>query len=154
MVVFAIAVAREAPTQIPARILIPSYAVWEVAVFVLNVLAFILVGLQLKPILAGLDRAEVVTYLSAAAVVCLVVIGVRILWVMRETIACLLLRRAAPIGDRCGSPSNEAVVAWSGMRGTVSLAAALAIPPEFPQRDLVLFVAFGGGVWDAGNFRA
>jgi monovalent cation/hydrogen antiporter len=143
MVVYAMAVAREAPALIPARIRIPSYAVWEVAVFVLNVLAFILVGLQLKPILASLRGAEVVTYLGTAAVVCLVVILVRVLWVMREDLACLLLRRAGAAGGRCGSTSNAAVVGWSGMRGTVSLAAALALPAEFPQRDLVLFIAFG-----------
>jgi monovalent cation/hydrogen antiporter len=144
MVVYAMAVAREAPALIPARIRIPSYAVWEVAVFVLNVLAFILVGLQLKPILAGLGREEAVTYLGTAAVVCLVVIVVRVLWVMREDLACWLLRRGRPAGSgRCGSTSNAAVVAWSGMRGIVSLAAALALPAEFPQRDLVLFVAFG-----------
>jgi monovalent cation/hydrogen antiporter len=144
MVVYAMAVAREAPTLIPARIRIPSYAVWEVAVFVLNVLAFILVGLQLKPILASLGRVEVVTYLGLATVVCLVVIIVRVLWVMRQDLACLLLRRAGPArGGRCGSTGNAAVVAWSGMRGTVSLAAALALPAGFPRRDLVLFIAFG-----------
>jgi CPA1 family monovalent cation:H+ antiporter len=144
MVVYAMAVAREAPTLIPARIRIPSYAVWEVAVFVLNVLAFILVGLQLKPILADLGQAEVVTYLGTAAVVCLVVMVVRMLWVMRETLACWLLRRAGPAGGgRCGSTSNAAVVGWCGMRGTVSLAAALALPVGFPQRDLMLFIAFG-----------
>jgi Na+/H+ antiporter len=143
MVVYAMAVAREAPTRLPARIRIPSYAVWEVVVFVLNVLAFILVGLQLKPILAGLTRAEVVTYLGTAAVVCLVVIVVRVLWVMREDLTCLLLRRAWPVkGGRCGSTNNAAVVAWSGMRGTVTLAAALALPAGFPRRDLVLFIAF------------
>lgn len=142
MVVFAMAVAREAPTVIPARIRIPSYAVWEVAVFVLNVLAFILVGLQLKPIVARLGRTEVVTYLGSAAVVCLVVIVVRVLWVMREDIARWLLRRVGPAGGRCGSTSNAAVVAWCGMRGTVTLAAALALPTGFPQRDLVLFIAF------------
>jgi len=76
--------------------------------------------------------------------VCLVVIVVRVLWVVRENLACLLLRRAGPAdGGRCGSTSNAAVVAWSGMRGTVSLAAALALPAGFPQRDLVLFIAFG-----------
>jgi monovalent cation/hydrogen antiporter len=142
MVVYAMAVAREAPRLIPARMRIPSYAVWEVVVFVLNVLAFILVGLQLKPILASLGKAEVVTYLGAAAVVCLVVIVVRALWVLRDDIVCRLLRRAAT-GGRCGTTSNAAVVAWSGMRGTVSLAAALALPAGFPRRDLVLFVAFG-----------
>jgi CPA1 family monovalent cation:H+ antiporter len=144
MVVYAMAVAREAPALIPARIRIPSYAVWEVAVFVLNVLAFILVGLQLKPILASLGRSEVITYLGTTAIVCLVVIAVRVLWVMREPLACWLLRRAGPAGGgRCGSTSGAAVVAWAGMRGTVSLAAALALPAGFPQRDLVLFVAFG-----------
>jgi monovalent cation/hydrogen antiporter len=144
MVAYAMAVARQAPMLIPARIRIPSYAVWEVVVFVLNVLAFILVGLQLKPILAGMSRAEAVTYLGTAAVVCLVVIGVRVLWVMREELASRVLRRCGPAnGGRCGTPGNAAVVAWSGMRGTVSLAAALALPAGFPQRGLVLFVSFG-----------
>jgi monovalent cation/hydrogen antiporter len=67
---------------------------------------------------------------------------VRVLWVMRDDIACRLLRRGAP-GGRCGTTGNAAVVAWSGMRGTVSLAAALALPAGFPQRGLVLFVSFG-----------
>ena len=58
MVVYAIAVARTAPDRFPARLRIPSYAVWEVVVFVLNVLAFILVGLQLKPILQRLSEQE------------------------------------------------------------------------------------------------
>lgn len=58
VVVYAILLARTAPDQTPARIRIPSYAVWEVVVFVLNVLAFILVGLQLKPIVQRLARAE------------------------------------------------------------------------------------------------
>src|SRR3954469_2732262 len=142
MVVYAMAVARVAPTLIPARIRIPSYAVWEVVVFVLNVLAFILVGLQLKPILASLGRAEVITYLGTTGVVCLVVILVRVLWVMRDDIACFL-RLPGRAGGRCGTTGNATVVAWSGMRGTVTLAAALALPAGFPQRDLVLFVAFG-----------
>src|SRR5215213_8048737 len=143
MVVYAMAVARVAPTLIPARIRIPSYAVWEVVVFVLNVLAFILIGLQLKPILASLGRAEVITYLGTTGVVCLVVILVRVLWVMRDDIACRLLRLPGRAGGRCGTTGNAAVVAWSGMRGTVTLAAALALPAGFPQRGLVLFVSFG-----------
>jgi hypothetical protein len=58
VVAYAILVARRAPDQTPARLRIPSYAVWDVVVFVLNVLAFILVGLQLKPILEQLDRPQ------------------------------------------------------------------------------------------------
>jgi CPA1 family monovalent cation:H+ antiporter len=143
MVVYAMAVARDAPALMPARIRIPSYAVWEVAVFVLNVLAFILVGLQLKPIVTRLQPAEVVTYLGTAGAVCLVVILVRVLWVMRaELVGWVVHRgRSVPAG-RCGSPRNAAVVAWCGMRGIVTLAAALALPAAFPFRDLILFTAF------------
>ncbi len=143
MVVFAMAVARTAPAWNPARLRIPSYAVWEVAVFVLNVLAFILVGLQLKPILARLGEAGALTYLGTAAAVCAVVIVVRIVWVLGGE---LIGRPLAGLGEgapgRCGSPRNAAVVAWSGMRGIVTLATALALPAGFPFRDLLLFTAF------------
>jgi CPA1 family monovalent cation:H+ antiporter len=117
--------------------------VWEVAVFVLNVLAFILVGLQLKPILARLGQAGALTYLGTAAAVCAVVIVVRIVWVLGGE---LIGRPLAGMGEdapgRCGSPRNAAVVAWSGMRGIVTLATALALPAGFPFRDLLLFTAF------------
>ena len=81
VVVFAILVARSAPDLIPARLRIQSYAVWEVVVFVLNVLAFILIGLQLKPILQRLSAAELARYAVAAAAICAAVIVVRIVWV-------------------------------------------------------------------------
>jgi CPA1 family monovalent cation:H+ antiporter len=148
MVVYAMTVARTAPDVMPARLRIPSYAVWEVAVFVLNVLAFILVGLQLKPILAGLSRSEVITYTGTAVAVCAAVILVRIVWVMGAELASRLLRRRGGMdGERCGSPRAAAVVAWCGMRGTVTLAAALALPGgtgpgAFPYRGLALFTAF------------
>ncbi|HEV7365554.1 MAG TPA: Na+/H+ antiporter [Gemmatimonadales bacterium] len=148
MVVYAILVAREAPDLIPARVRVPSYAVWEVVVFVLNALAFILVGLQLKPILNRLNGTELVRYTLVAALVCLTVILVRILWVTGYV---MVARWAQPRPTR--SPDEypsfraAAVVAWCGMRGTVTLAAALALPDgppgtRFPYRDLILFTAF------------
>lgn len=132
MVVYAILVARQAPATTPARLRIPSYAVWEVAVFVLNVLAFILVGLQLKPIVASLEASEAVAYFLTAAAVTATVIAVRLLWVFG----------VAAAGRSLGSWRAELVVGWCGMRGIVTLAAALALPPDFPHRDLVLFAAF------------
>jgi len=63
MVCFAIAVARRAPASTPARIRIPSYAVWETAVFLLNVLAFVFIGLQIRPILSSLDPGVRARYL-------------------------------------------------------------------------------------------
>ncbi|HEY8257719.1 MAG TPA: sodium:proton antiporter [Gemmatimonadales bacterium] len=149
VVVYAIAVARTAPDRIPARLRIPSYAVWEVAVFVLNVLAFILVGLQLKPILQRLEQQELIRYAVVAAAVCAAVIVVRILWVMGYALAGrwatgLLPARGRP--TRYPSFRVAAVIAWCGMRGIVTIAAALALPTggarEFPYRDLILFTAF------------
>jgi len=134
MVVYAMSVARTAPDIIPARIRIPSYAVWEVAVFLLNALAFILVGLQLKPIVRELGRATLVQYLGIALIVCAAVIAVRIVWVMGTH---LVRGPRTPVARR-----HAVVVAWAGMRGTVTLAAALALPAGFPYQDLILLTAF------------
>ena len=134
MVVYAMSVARTAPDILPARIRIPSYAVWEVAVFVLNVLAFILVGLQLKPIVQELDRGELLRYTWIAAAVCGAVILVRVMWVMGAN---AVRGPGTPAARR-----HAIVVAWCGMRGTVTLAAALALPGGFPHRDLILFASF------------
>jgi CPA1 family monovalent cation:H+ antiporter len=104
------------------------------------VLAFILIGLQLKPILARLTRAELELYLVAAAAILAAVIVIRILWVM--TYAAMARWR----GERIGT-GEAAIVAWCGMRGIVTLAAALALPDggpgaAFPFRDFILLAAF------------
>ncbi|HET7600190.1 MAG TPA: Na+/H+ antiporter [Gemmatimonadales bacterium] len=147
MVVYAILIARTAPDQIPARIRIPSYAVWEVTVFVLNVLAFILVGLQLKPILQRLSGGELVTYFATGSAVIATVIVVRFGWVMGYVAAGRLRAHAGGPGKPAWCPSYSAatIIAWCGMRGIVTLAAALALPDgasPFPYRDLILFTAF------------
>jgi CPA1 family monovalent cation:H+ antiporter len=115
-------------------------------VFVLNALAFILVGLQLKPILNRLTHAELIRYTVVAGLVCLTVILVRIVWVMAyATVARWFQSGPRQSPDDYPSFRAAAVVAWCGMRGTVTLAAALALPDGsrgFPYRDLILFTAF------------
>ena len=148
-VIFAMSAARHAPQLIPARVRIPSYAVWEVAVFVLNVLAFILVGFQLKSIVARVSGEMGVRYAGLAATVLLVVIVARIVWVTGA--AAYSRWRCRPRADGRPGPQDAvalsgrgaAVVGWCGMRGTVTLAAALALPTDFPFRDLILTTAFG-----------
>ena len=140
VVVFAILVARTAPDLIPPRLRIQSYAVWDVVVFVLNVLAFMLIGLQLKPILQRLSGAAFAEYLESAVILCATVIVVRIVWVM------LYGGLARWRGERIGARAAT-VIAWCGMRGIVTLAAALALPDgggadAFPHRDFILFTAF------------
>jgi CPA1 family monovalent cation:H+ antiporter len=154
MVAYAMTAARGAGELIPARMRIPSYAVWEVAVFVLNVLAFILVGFQLKAIIGRIDDATLLDYAGIAAAVCVATILARIAWV---TAAAAFSRwRCRPRADGTPgpkdaialSPRTAALVGWCGMRGIVTLAAALALPTggegtaPFPYRDLILFTAF------------
>jgi monovalent cation/hydrogen antiporter len=153
MVVFAMAASRLA-ADTPARRRIPSYAVWEFAVFVLNVLAFILVGFQLKAIVARLETRTLVDYMAFAAAVCVATILARLLWVSGAAAVSRLRarRRADGAGGRRANTAlsgrSAAVVGWCGMRGIVTLAAALGLPtggdggPAFPHRDLVLFTAF------------
>src|SRR6185436_13849641 len=106
---------------------------WEVAVFVLNVLAFVLVGLQLRLIVTRLERAARIEYAWVAAAVCAAAILARIAWVMLAA-----TRKSAGF-----SPRAAMLIGWCGMRGTVTLAAALALPVAFPHRDLILVTAFG-----------
>lgn len=149
VVVFAMAASRRAPEIMPARIRIPAFAVWEVAVFVLNVLAFTLVGFQLKSIVARMTPGTGGEFARFALVVTIAVIIARITWVSGA--AAFSRWRCRPRADGRPGPRDAvalsrkaaAVVGWCGMRGTVTLAAALALPTGFPYRDLILTTAFG-----------
>src|SRR5262245_13767626 len=152
IVAYAITIARRAPATTPARLRVPSYAVWETAVFVLNVLAFVLIGLQIGPIFEMLAPGQRVRYLLVAAGVLATVILVRFAWVMTYNWA--VRRHIRRYGFHPRRPTmpptvkSGLIVSWCGMRGIVTLVAALALPngddggAAFPQRDLIVFVAF------------
>ena len=141
MVCYAVTVARWAPARIPARLRLPSYAVWETVVFVLNVLAFVFIGLQVRPIVGGLEPATRIRYFWVAGAVLGTVILVRLVWVMSYNTA--LRWRIRRVGWHPPRPTlkptvgSGLIVSWAGMRGIVSLAAALALPAidgeAFPQ---------------------
>jgi Na+/H+ antiporter len=146
IVVYGITVARDAPRLIPARNRLPSYAVWDLAVFVLNVVAFVLIGLQLRPILGPLSPEQRAQYFEIAAIVLGIVIAARFVWVFSYgAVARLKLRWAGP-GNWPGTAKQTVrgslVVSWCGMRGIVTLAAAYALPSDFPHRDLILLTSF------------
>ncbi|UTD26712.1 sodium:proton antiporter [Bradyrhizobium sp. WD16] len=146
IVVYAITVARTAPARIPARLRVPSYAVWETVVFLLNVLAFVMIGMQLRPVWEHLEDGIRNRYLLVAVAVLGAVIFARILWVMSyNTVMRLLLRRANHRREqplRVPTVKGGLVISWCGMRGIVTLAAAFALPEPFPYRDLILLIAF------------
>jgi CPA1 family monovalent cation:H+ antiporter len=151
MFCFAVFVARRAPVRTPARVRLPSYAVWDTAVFLLNVLAFVFIGLHVRPILAALDPDVRMQYLRFAGLVLLTVIVARICWVLLHNGVVLTKNRL--FGHRPKRPGQPPptfagglVISWAGMRGIITLAAALALPDdpgsEFPYRDLIVLTAF------------
>ena len=151
IVAYAITIARRAPAMTPARVRVPSYAVWETAVFVLNVLAFVLIGLQIGPIFESLAPDQRTGYLLISVAVLATVILVRFAWVMSyNSLARWRVRRVGfhpPRPMMAPTFKGGLVVSWCGMRGIVTLVAALALPngdggPAFPFRDLIVFVAF------------
>jgi Na+/H+ antiporter len=127
---------------------IQALSFWSVLVFLLEALLFVLVGQQLPSIVGNIEEYSISEVLIYAALVYGVVLGARLLWFFT-------MPYLHPVFDRLlrnrylRSPWQERLVmSWSGMRGAVSLAAALAVPltieggAQFPQRDLILFLTF------------
>jgi Na+/H+ antiporter len=116
-------------------------AVWRVATFVLESVAFALIGLQLRPVLQDLRGRDPGQLAAEAAIVLAAVITSRIAWVF----AAEYLPRLVPrIRARDPAPSGAAtvVLSWAGLRGVISLAAAAALTDDVPQRNLLVFLTF------------
>ncbi|MER8862110.1 cation:proton antiporter [Mesorhizobium sp. M0751] len=144
IVVYAMTIARTSPRRMPARNRVSSYSVWETAVFVLNVLAFVLMGLQARSIVGRLaEQGQSEAFVFALAVLAVVIVS-RLVWVL----GCgAILRALARLGDedrRKDAPTfrGGVLIGWCGMRGLVTLAAAFALPADFPGRDPIVLAAF------------
>src|SRR5438552_9538401 len=123
-------------------------AVWNVLVFLLNGLLFLLIGLQLRGIVATIAGPSLLTLIWQALLISLAVIAVRLAWVFPAAYLPRLVSPRLRVRDPYPGWRQVAMVAWVGMRGGLSLAAALALPFTltggvlFPQRDLVIFFTF------------
>jgi Na+/H+ antiporter len=123
-------------------------SVWRILQFILNALLFVLVGLQLPAIVDSLGDRSWATLLGDAAIVSGAVIVTRIIWMYPATYGPRFLFRSVRERDPYPPWQAPTLMAWSGMRGAVSLAAALAIPlvtdagDRFPGRDLIVFLTF------------
>lgn len=140
VVAYAMTAARFIPERQAASDRVHSYAVWETIVFLLNILAFLMLGLEARVIVTRLAAAELWSALIFAGAVLLVVIAVRLVWVVLYTRVVRSID--SDLGhDQRPTMAQGVVVAWCGMRGLVTLAAALALPADFPSRDLILLSA-------------
>ncbi|HSD76953.1 MAG TPA: Na+/H+ antiporter, partial [Solirubrobacteraceae bacterium] len=132
-----------APTIVSPLVRQQGFAFWELLTFLLNATLFVLVGLQLPSILDGLGDTSPGWLLGTAAAIAAVVTGTRIVWLNTSPYVIRALDRRPEQLARREDWRLRLVAAWSGMRGAVSLAAALALPAETPQRDLLVFLTFG-----------
>jgi len=130
------------PEVTNAQVRLQGQAVWEIAQYLLNALLFVLVGLQLPVVVGALDNFAASTLVGWAAVVSLTVIAVRFAWVFA------VMSLPKWIARRLSTWRGGVFLSWTGMRGALSLAAALALPLEtdagvpFPGRNLIIFLTF------------
>ncbi|HET9809058.1 MAG TPA: Na+/H+ antiporter, partial [Candidatus Limnocylindria bacterium] len=131
--------ARRAERNASSDARVVAAGAWQMVLFLVNGLVFVLIGLQLPNVVRGLEPfADRIVMITAA--VALAVVIARFVWVYPAT----YLARLIPAVRR-GDPTPWQpvfLIGWSGLRGVVSLAAALALPLGFPERDLILFLVF------------
>jgi monovalent cation/hydrogen antiporter len=141
VIAFAMTAARTAGVNSSARMRVHSYAVWSSVVFGLNVFAFLLMGMQARIIVVQMPGPRLRESAAFAGLVVLAVVVVRLLVIIGYNRAMSYWRRWH--GKPEPATLRQAIlVGWSGMRGFVTLATAFALPPSFPQRDLVVLTAF------------
>ncbi len=115
---------------------------WQMVGFVLNGFVFVLIGLELPEITRGLAGRPPAEILGLAALVCGAVVASRFVWVYASSLLPGSPRRVIARRDPRLAARLTFVVSWAGLRGAVSLAAALALPTGFPERNLILFLTF------------
>lgn len=127
---------------------IQAYGVWSSLIFLLNGLVFILIGLQLPSIIQGLGEYSIGESIYYAVIITLLTIIIRILYVFPNAYIPRVLSKKIRQREPFPPPRMVFLVGWAGMRGVVSLAAALAVPltltsgEVFPHRNLILFITF------------
>jgi Na+/H+ antiporter len=125
-----------------------AVSVWETLVFLLNGVVFIMIGLELPFIIKELGESSLFDAILYAVLISMVTIIVRILWVFPGAYLPRILNKKVRERETRPSWPSVFIVGWSGMRGVVSLASALAVPitmsngQHFPQRNLILFITF------------
>lgn len=139
---------RYSPEIVSAEMRILARSVWNILAFMLNSLIFMLIGIHLSNVLEKLAVYSVTELVGWGFFISAVAIAVRFAWVYPATYLPRLLKRG--LRERAPQPHNHElfIISWCGMRGIVSLAAALALPvalpggEPFPHRDLIVFLTF------------
>jgi CPA1 family monovalent cation:H+ antiporter len=142
-------ISRRIPSITTSHSRLRLYALWDAWIFILNGLVFILIGLQLPVVVERLREANTTHLLRDSLLISGIVILLRMLWVFPATYVPRKLFPAIRRKDPAPPFGHVFITAWTGLRGIVSLAAALALPvtladntTPFPHRDLIIFITF------------
>jgi CPA1 family monovalent cation:H+ antiporter len=136
------------PSIIPARVRLQGFFAWDILDFVINSALFVLVGLQLRQIIQNLSGYSAAQLVGWASAICGVTVFTRLVWFFTVPYLVRILDRRPSQRARRIAARDRLLLGWSGMRGAVSLAAALSLPltirggGPFPDRDLILFLTF------------
>lgn len=139
---------RYSPKIVSAEMRIMARSVWNILVFILNSLIFILIGIQMSDVMDNLGRYPLSELFMLGGLISVVAVAIRFAWVF--PVAYLPRWLSGSLHDQAPAPRSRelAIISWCGMRGIVSLAAALALPATlpggepFPARDLIIFLTF------------
>ncbi|MFZ4124842.1 MAG: Na+/H+ antiporter [Rickettsiales bacterium] len=147
VVIAGLVVGWHAPLLFPPRFRIPTEAVWKMLVYFMNALVFMLIGLQLPDLLNRLGRYDSAMLMQLALAVCFITIAIRFAYVFFVAYGMRFLFSKLRRRDPYPAWQNVFIICWTGLRGVVTLATALALPltlpsgEAFPYRDLIIFLA-------------
>lgn len=150
VVILGLAIARFSKKIFPESLKNQSRSLWDILIFLLNGLIFILIGLNFRYILKNIDDHMILPYIGYAIIITIVALLIRMVRIFFQKIN---LQKAFVKGKRKVSEhalldfNNSVILSWSGMRGIVSLAIAIGIPKElengtpFPERNVIIFIS-------------
>jgi len=150
VVILGLGIARFSNKVLPEKLRNESKSIWDMIIFLLNGLIFILIGLQFPYIYDSISKADILPYIGYAAIITVVALLLRMIRVIMQKFN---LQEAFKKGKRKISEEalldwkNSLIISWSGMRGIVSLAIAIGLPAKlvngqpFPQRNAIIFIS-------------
>jgi Na+/H+ antiporter len=152
VVILGLTIARFSKKIFPESLKNQSRSLWDIIIFILNGLIFILIGLNFRYILKGIDNDMILPYIGYAAIITIVALLIRMARIFLQKInlqkAFQNTKRTRKVSEHALLDfNNSIIISWSGMRGIVSLAIAIGIPKEledgtpFPERTVIIFIS-------------
>jgi len=150
VVILGLGISRYSRNVFPNQIKEQSKSIWDIIIFLLNGLIFILIGLQFPYVLRNIDETQIVPYVGYALIITIVALIIRMARVFLQKVNLqrgFNSKKVHILEDALLDFQSSLIISWSGMRGIVSLAIALGLPHKienglaFPMRNEIIFIS-------------